>query len=70
MPLVARDRSTWPRYLLWLGWLLGLSSAGEGDPWAASLGQLAERSLEQVLVLIRLMIRASGLLLIFGMLMI
>ena len=49
MPLMARDRSRWPRCLLWHGWLLGLSIAGERDPWAASLGQFAERSLEQVL---------------------
>ena len=45
MPLMARDRSKWPWRLLWHGWLPGFSVA----PWAASLGQLAERSLEQVL---------------------
>ena len=37
MPLMARDRSNWPRCLLWHGWLPGLSTAGERDPWAASL---------------------------------
>ena len=40
MPLMARDRSGWPR-------CLGI--AGERAPWAASLGQLADRSLEEAL---------------------
>ena len=31
------DRSKWPRCLLWHGWLLGLSGAGEGDPWGGEL---------------------------------
>ena len=35
----------WPRCLLWRGWLPGLSTAGERDPWAACLGQLSDRSL-------------------------
>ena len=47
IPLMARDRSNWPRCLLWLGWLPGLSLAGERDLWAASLGLLADRVLEQ-----------------------
>ena len=47
--LITRDRGNWPRCLLWQGWLPGLSTAGERDRWAASLGQLADRSLEQVL---------------------
>ena len=38
-----------PRCLLWHGWLLGLSAAGEYASWAESLGQLADRSLEMVL---------------------
>ena len=46
---MARGRSKWPWCLLWHGWLLGLSTAGERDPWAAFLGQLADRSLEQAL---------------------
>ena len=41
------DRGEWPRCLLWHGWLPGLGIAGERDPWAASLGQLAVRSSEQ-----------------------
>ena len=45
----ASDRSKWLRCLLWHGWLPGLSVDGERDSWAASLGQLADRSLEQTL---------------------
>ena len=41
-----------PRCLLWHGWLLGLSIAGERDPSAASLGQLAVRCLEITLLII------------------
>ena len=41
------DRSKWPRCSLWHGWLPGLSTAGERDPWAASPGLLAEGDLEQ-----------------------
>ena len=40
--LLVRDRSNWPRCLLWHGWLPGLGVAGEHDPWAASLGWCAE----------------------------
>ena len=40
--LWAQDRSNWPRCLLWHGWLLGLSLGGERDPWASSLGHLAD----------------------------
>ena len=39
MPLMARNRSNWPLCLLWHGWLLGLSLAGELDLWAASLAE-------------------------------
>ena len=46
---MSNDRTMWPRCLLWHGWLPGLSTAGLRDPWAAYLGQLAHRSLEQVL---------------------
>ena len=48
MLLITRDRSTWPRCLLWHGWLPCLSTAGERDPSAACVGQLAHRSLEQI----------------------
>ena len=47
--LMRRDRSKWPRCLLWHGWLPGLSHEGERDCWAASLGPLAERRLESAL---------------------
>ena len=47
MPLMPRDRSSWPRCLLWHGWLPVLSTAGERDPWAACLDHLADRSLER-----------------------
>ena len=48
MLLITRDRSTWPRCLLWHGWLPCLSTAGERDPSAACVGQLAHTSLEQI----------------------
>ena len=48
--LLARGRSNRPRCVIWHGWLPGLGVAGERDPWPASLGQLAVRSLEQQLV--------------------
>ena len=38
---IALDRNNWPRCLLWHGWLPGLSSASERDPWATSLRDLA-----------------------------
>ena len=61
LPLVARDRSKWPRCLLWYGWLPGLSAFCERAPWAESLGQLAVRSLEMLITL------NFGFLLTFGM---
>ena len=48
MSLITQDRSKWPRCLLWHGWLPGLSAAGECAPWADSLAQLVDRSLELV----------------------
>ena len=47
--LLRRDRSRWPRCLLWHGWLPGLGCEGQRDCWATSLGQLAERRLESAL---------------------
>ena len=47
MLLTARDRKVAPVFTL--AWLPGLSTAGERDHWAASLGQLADRSLERAL---------------------
>ena len=43
------DRGKWPRCLLWHGWLPGLSSAADRNPWAASFGQLACCELERCL---------------------
>ena len=49
LSLMNMDRSKWPRCLLWHGWLPGLSCIGQGDPWAASVGQLADLALESSL---------------------
>ena len=43
--LMKRDQSKWPRCLLWHGWLPGISSLCQRDPWAASFGQLADLAL-------------------------
>ena len=32
LPLMSRDRTHWPRCLLWHGWLPGLSSRTVGTP--------------------------------------
>ena len=45
--LMSLDRSTWPRCLLWHGWLPGLNSGGGRSSWAASFGQLACCKLER-----------------------
>ena len=34
LPLMSRDRTHWPRCLLWHGWLPGLSPRTLGTPWA------------------------------------
>ena len=34
LPLMSRDRTHWPRCLLWHGWLPCLSSRTFGTPWA------------------------------------
>ena len=65
-----RDRSTWPMCLLWHGCLPRLGFAGRHDTWAASLGQLAARSLEQHLRAYLLMMLSFGLVFFSGMLMI
>ena len=43
--LMKRDQSKWPRSLLRYGWLPGISSLCQRDPWAASFGQLADLAL-------------------------
>ena len=45
-PLVSRDRTHWPRCLLWHGWLPGLSSRTVGTPWAVASSDLASSCLE------------------------
>ena len=47
--LVSLDRSKWPRWILWHGWLPGLSGIGHRDPWATSFGDLASFHLERCL---------------------
>ena len=43
---MSRDRTHWPRCLLWHGWLPGLSSRTLGTPWAIASGDLASSCLE------------------------
>ena len=45
LPLVSKDRSHWPRCLLWHGWLPGLSSRTIGS-WAVASSDLASSCLE------------------------
>ena len=40
---------SWPRCLLWHGWLPGLYGVSTRDPWATSSGDLASFHLEQCL---------------------
>ena len=49
LPLMSKDRSHWPRCLLWHGWLPGLSSRTLGTPWAISSSDLARSCLENAL---------------------
>ena len=43
---VARDKSFWPRCLLWHGWLPALSGSEIGNPWAEGAGDVAFKRLE------------------------
>ena len=49
LPLMNRDRTSWPRCLLWHGWLPGLTSRTSGSPWAIASNDLASHSLEKAL---------------------
>ena len=49
LPLLSRDRTHWPRCLLWHGWLPGLSSRTMGTPWAIASSDLASSCLEKAL---------------------
>ena len=47
--LLLRDRSSWPRCLLWHGWLPALACTGGASPWAASVEDIACARLEKFL---------------------
>ena len=49
LPLMSRDRTNWPRCLLWHCWLPGLTSRTAGSPWAIASSDLASYSLENAL---------------------
>ena len=49
LPLLSRDRTGWPRCLLWHGWLPGLTSRTVGIPWATASSDLASSCLENAL---------------------
>ena len=49
LPLMSKDRTHWPRCLLWHGWLPGLSSRTIGTPWAIASSDLASSCLENAL---------------------
>ena len=44
--LTQRDKSTWPRCLLWHGWLPALSALGAPFAWAVGPGHVASSLLE------------------------
>ena len=47
LPLMGRDRTEWPRCLLWHGSLPGLTSSSIGTPRAVAAGDLASQNLEK-----------------------
>ena len=47
--LLSMDRRTWPRCLLWHGWLLALACSGGASPWADSVESIADAWLESSL---------------------
>ena len=47
--LLLHNRESWPRCLLWHGWLPALACAGEASPWAASGDDVACFRLENLL---------------------
>ena len=46
VPFLNRDRTEWPRCLLWFGRLPGLTSRSLGSPWAVAASDLACHDLE------------------------
>ena len=49
LPLMSRDRTNWPRCLLWHGWLPGLTSRTVCIAWAIASSNLASSCLENAL---------------------
>ena len=49
LPLVQLDRSSWPRCLLWHGWLPSLSSRRTHSPWAVAEVDSVDATLETAL---------------------
>ena len=49
LPLMSKDRTHWPRCLLWHGWLPGLTSRTVGTPWAIASSDLTSSCLENAL---------------------
>ena len=47
--LLLREKSSWPRCLLWHGWLPALACTGGASPWAASADDVACSRLERLL---------------------
>ena len=47
--LLLLDRSTWPRCLLWHGWLPAHACSGGAFPWATSDDDIADARLERML---------------------
>ena len=47
--LMSVNRTSWPRCLLWHGWLPGLSGRSDKEPWASSFGDSAFGKLERCL---------------------
>ena len=47
--VVNLDKSSWPRCLLWHGWLPALSGCEFGSPWAEGAGDAASKRLEVAL---------------------
>ena len=44
--LMQLDRSSWPRCLVWHGWLPALSFCRNGSPWATALADTVDAALE------------------------